>query len=167
MCAFEWVFIWRRVVFVFFSIIVRCNWSKFYCMSTTTVYFFYQFYLQGAKFFSSVEFFLLMFLIKGPKLLGMSQSKSTTNANTKKKYITKSVSWSLIKLFLFTTRTKNLQGLHAPWKFLNFKIKIWGPLKVLLNCIQCWKVLDFQCQLYPTQQTQKDLQDKLLLLWKN
>ena len=93
-------------------------WALLLCI------FFYQFYLQGAKFFSSVEFFLLMFLIKGPKLLGMSQSKSTTNANTKKKYITKSVSWSLIKLFLFTTRTKNLQGWHAPWKFLNFKIKI-------------------------------------------
>ena len=93
-------------------------YEHYYCV------FFYQFYLQGAKFFSSVEFFLLMFLIKGPKLLGMSQGKSTTNANTKKKYITKSVSWSLIKLFLFTTRTKNLQRLHAPWKFLNFKIKI-------------------------------------------
>ena len=41
-------------------------------------------HLQGAKFFSSVEFFVLIFLIKGHKLLGVSQSKSTTNASTKK-----------------------------------------------------------------------------------
>ena len=38
--------------------------------------------------------FFLIFLIKGHKLLGVSQSKSTINASTKK-YITKSVSCSL------------------------------------------------------------------------
>ena len=93
-------------------------YEHYYCV------FFLSILSPRCKIFLLSGIFLLMFLIKGPKLLGMSQSKSTTNANTKKKYITKSVSWSLIKLFLFTTRTKNLKGWYAPWKFLNFKIKI-------------------------------------------
>ena len=32
-------------------------------------------------------------------------------------------------------------------------------LKVLEISSRCWKVLEFRCQLYPTQQTPKDIQD--------
>ena len=50
-----------------------------------------------------------------------------------------------------------LKVLESPC--LNFKIKI--ALKVLENCSRGWKVLEFQCLLYPTQQTQRNLQDEI------
>ena len=50
-----------------------------------------------------------------------------------------------------------LKVLESPC--LNFKIKI--VLKVLENCSRGWKVLEFQCLLYPTQQTQRNLEDEI------
>ena len=50
-----------------------------------------------------------------------------------------------------------LKFLESPC--LNFLIKI--VLKVLENCSRGWKVLEFQCLLYPTQQTQRNLQDEI------
>ena len=50
-----------------------------------------------------------------------------------------------------------LKVLESPC--LNFKIKI--ALKVLENCSWGWKVLEFQCLLYPTQRTQRNLQDEI------
>ena len=50
--------------------------------------------------------------------------------------------------------------MHLESPCLNFKIKI--AVKVLENCSRGWKVLEFQCLLYPTQQTQRNLQDEIV-----
>ena len=65
------------------------------------------------------------------------------------------------------------QGFHATWKSLKV-LEFWNwfdTLKVLEKCSWSWKVLEFLCELYPTQsersKNSETFRIKLLMLWNN